>query len=399
MKRTVGIVLVILIVAAAASGVWLRRNGEPPASGPRLSAQPAPADLSGFARVTEPRPFVFPADHGPHLEYQTEWWYFTGNLVTAEGRRFGYQLTFFRRALLPAGEAPERQSDWASGQVYMAHFALSDIETGQYHAFERLGRGAAGLAGAQAQPLHVWLEDWQAAQAAPDPQRCSPRAPEPCVMNLTAAEGDVALELSLAVAKPEALQGDRGYSRKGAEPGQASYYYSLTRLDSVGTVTAGGQRYEVTGWSWMDHEWSTSALSKDQQGWDWFSIQLDQGGELMVFQIRREDGSIDPFSSGLWVHPDGSFTPLGRDDFAIEVTDTWRSPHSGATYPAGWRVGVPSAGLSLEVLPRMADQELNVSYAYWEGAVAVTGVHNDAPVSGGGYVELTGYSESLGGDF
>jgi predicted secreted hydrolase len=195
------------------------------------------------------------------------------------------------------------------------------------------------------------------------------------------------------------LQGDQGYSQKGSKPGQASYYYSLTRLQAVGKVTIEGETFDVSGLSWMDHEWSTSALSIDQVGWDWFSMQFEDGGELMLFQIRRADGTIDPFSSGTLIAADGSTMLLKSDDFSIEVTDTWTSPHSGATYPAGWIVRIPGAGMELEIKPHMDDQELNVSYAYWEGAVQSIGTRANIPVSGNGYVELTGYSGSMGGEF
>ena len=200
------------------------------------------------------------------------------------------------------------------------------------------------------------------------------------------------------------LQGERGYSQKGPEPGQASYYYSLTRLESTGTVQVGGQAYPVSGLSWMDHEFSTSVLSAEQVGWDWFSLQVSLGAEqqpaeLMLFQIRQADGTIDPFSSGTLVYPDGSTRALKREDFTIEVTDTWTSPESGAEYPAGWQLSAPEIGLELEITPAFADQELNLSYAYWEGAVQIEGMLLGEPASGRGYVELTGYSGSMSGEF
>jgi predicted secreted hydrolase len=350
----------------------------------------------GYSRVLGPQALEFPADSGPHPDYETEWWYYTGNLVTESGRRFGYQLTFFRRAVAPPDQRAERESAWAADQVYMAHFALTDVAEGGFRAVERFTRGAAGLAGAQAVPYQVWLEDWQVEEI------------EPGVTRLQAATGPqnpdhlqetVSLNLVVTDQKGPTLQGDRGYSPKGPLPGNASTYYSLTRLDTSGTVQVGETAYPVRGLSWMDHEWSTSALSADQVGWDWFSIQMEDGSELMVFQLRKEDGSVDPFSSGTFIAPDGSTRALSREDFEIRVKDSWRSPHTGADYPARWTVTVPAVELKLEIEPHLADQELTLSYAYWEGAVGVQGELGGQAVRGNGYVELTGYAGSMQGQF
>jgi predicted secreted hydrolase len=341
----------------------------------------------GYLRAEGPLPLDFPADHGPHLDYQTEWWYYTGNLVASDGQRFGYQLTFFRRALAPPALRTDRASAWGADQVYMAHFALTDVANQRYQAFERFARGAAGLAGAQASPYHVWLEDWQVEEV------------EPGVTHMRAAQKDLALDLLLSDRKGPILQGNSGYSPKGPQPGNASYYYSLTRLETSGTVQVGGASYAVSGLSWMDHEWSTSGLAADQVGWDWFSVQMDDGSELMVFQLRKEDGSMDPFSSGTLIAKDGSARHLDRDEFEIRVDDTWRSPHSGATYPARWTIVVPAGNLVLEIEPLLVDQELAVSYTYWEGAVRVEGQRAGRAVQGYGYVELTGYAGSMQGQF
>ena len=356
---------------------------------PQVTAQlvaPA-ADASGYARVVGPQPLTFPADHGPHPDYQTEWWYYTGNLETADGRQFGYQLTFFRRALAPPAERVERASEWAADQAYMAHLALTDVSGGEHRAFQRYARGAAGLAGAAGDPFRVWLEDWEVEAVGPDQYR------------LRAAQESLALDLLLVDEKGPIFHGDAGYSQKGPDPGNASIYFSQTRLASSGAVTIDDATFEVEGASWMDHEFSTSALAADQVGWDWFALQLDDGSELMVFQIRKSDGRIDPFSSGTLVAPDGSTQNLRRDDYTITPVDAWRSPHTGAEYPAGWEIAVPSAGLSLEVEPLLADQEMNVSYTYWEGAVRIEGDRNGAPVTGMGYVEMTGYAGSMEGQF
>ena len=380
-KIFVGLLIGSLLLVIPA--VLLRRE-EPQVRAQLVSVV---GEATGFARAEGLRPFDFPADHGPHPGYQTEWWYYTGNLQTDDGRHFGYQLTFFRRALVPPSQRQNRPSDWATDQVYMAHFALTDVVGRRYQAFERFARGAAGLAGAQGTPYRVWLEDWGAEEV------------EPNVVRLRAAQDDLAVDLLLVDRKGPIPQGDGGYSQKGPQPGNASYYYSQTRLESSGTVQVGGASYQVAGWSWMDHEFSTSALAPDQVGWDWFALQLDDGSDLMVFQIRKADGSVDPFSSGTWVAPDGSTRHLSRDDFGVAVADTWRSPHSGATYPARWTLEVPVAGLTLSIEPYLADQELTVSYTYWEGAVRISGERAGNSVSGVGYVEVTGYADSMQGQF
>ncbi len=352
----------------------------------RLVSQPE--DLAGFERATGPRPLQFPQDFGPHPGFQTEWWYYTGNLKTAAGRHFGYQLTFFRRSVTPGTEVPRRESDWATNQVYLAHFALTDVGAKRFQSFEKTERGAAGLAGAQGTPVFkAWLEDWSVAQTGERAYR------------LQAGEGSLSLDLALQDQKGPVLEGDKGYSQKGPEPGNASIYFSQTRLITSGIVRIGNEEYEVDGTSWMDHEFSTSALSSGQVGWDWFALQLSDGSELMVFTIRREDGSIDPFSSGTWIGPDGAARRLAREDFQIDVLDTWKSGYSKAVYPARWRVRVPELGLDLQVEPYLADQEHHLSFVYWEGAVKISGKSGGAQVGGDGYVELTGYSGSMAGQF
>ena len=341
----------------------------------------------GFQRADGPLDWTFPKDFGPHPDYQTEWWYYTGNLEGEKGERFGYQLTIFRRAVLPDIDRAERESAWATEQIYMGHFALSDLSTGEHYAFERFVRGAAGLAGAQAEPYQVWLENWGIEQISESQYR------------LTAKQDEIALDLLLEDLKGPILHGDRGYSQKGPEKGNASHYYSQTRLESSGTLQTPNGSYQVSGLSWKDHEFSTSALSAGQVGWDWFSIQLVDGSELMVFQIRRSDGSIDPFSSGTWISPNGEVILLERKDFEIQVEDSWRSPNSGAEYPSKWILNIPLLDLNLAVSPLLADQELNVSYNYWEGAVDVDGTAKGASISGSGYVEMTGYASSIEGEF
>jgi predicted secreted hydrolase len=334
----------------------------------------------GYERALAPRPFVFPADLGPHSEFRTEWWYYTGNLETADGRHFGFQLTFFRIALAPTMAL--RTSAWASREAYMAHFALTDTAGGRFSAASRLSRAALGLSGGQAQPFTVWVEDWSAEGVGGDA----------VPVRLRAAEGEIAIDLTLTAATPVVLHGERGLDRKGEEPGNASYYYSLTRMPARGRVTIRGAAFDVNGLAWMDREWSTSSLGAGLVGWDWMAIQLADGRDLMLYQLRRADGSADRFSSGSLVHFDGTSRRLGLEDFRIEVLETWSSPRDGTRYPSRWRVTVPTESLDLDIVPRLPDQELALAVRYWEGAVRVTGHARGQPIAGAGYVELVGYA-------
>ena len=385
-RRRLLAIVPLCAAALLASGWFLRR-----ALAPLPAPSPPPASVTallggegpgGFARATAPRDFRFPDDHGPHPEFRHEWWYFTGNLRAPGGRRFGYQLTFFRFALSP--DAADRGSRWATNQAYMAHFAVTDAQGNRFRYFERTGRGALGIAGATARPFRVWLDDWsvEGADASTLPIR------------LRAAEGGTSVDLVLDSAGPIVLQGDRGLSRKGAAPGNASYYYSMTRLATRGNVLVEDTSLPVEGSSWLDREWGTSSLEKGQSGWDWFALQLSDGRDLMFYRLRRGDGGADPFSAGTLVLPDGSFRPLSPDDVRVEILEHWRSPESGARYPSRWRLRLPTEGLELEVVPRVADQELRTAVRYWEGAVGVRGTARGKPVEGDGYVELTGYGET-----
>ena len=343
-------------------------------------------DISGYDRADAPREWEFPRDHGAHPDYQTEWWYYTGNLAGEDGRRFGYQFTIFRRAIAPSENASD--SEWRTNQLYMAHFAVSDVAGEQFFHDERFSRAGAGLAGAESDPNYrVWLGEWQVMGTNEDATQT----------RITAAMDGAAVEFTLEQAKAPALQGDGGLSAKSAEPGNASYYYSLTRLLTSGTITIGGETFDVSGTSWMDHEFGTSALGSDALGWDWFGLQLDDERELMVGQIRPANGDKDPYFGGVLVNPDGSTEFLPAEAITIEATGEWTSPHTGATYPAGWNITVtlPDEPLRLTVTPQIADQELNGGgIAYWEGTVRLSG---DA--TGYGYAELTGYADSMMGRF
>lgn len=384
-RKLIGILVAIIVILGATFMAVNQLQGQTqPTYSADVVAALSSGDTTGFARAMNVREFKFPEDHGAHPEFQTEWWYYTGNVATDDGRRFGFQFTIFRRAITPT--IPERKSDWATNQIYFAHFAVSDIGDNQFFAKELFSRGAARLAGVTLDPkLRVWIQNWQIAAQDVDAK----------TVQVKATEGDIAIDLTMDQIKPPALQGNQGLSPKSQEPGNASYYYSLTRLPTKGTISVKGTTYTVTGNSWLDREWSTSVLSKDAAGWDWFALQLDNQREIMLYYIRLKDGSIEPVSHGILVESDGSTQPLKLQDFKVEPINHWTSSKSGAVYPSGWHVNVtaPSGPIELEVTPLMQDQELNFAVtAYWEGASQIKGTDNGKPITGYGYVELTGYN-------
>jgi len=358
----------------------------------------------GFRRALEPRAFSFPQDHGPHPSFRTEWWYVTGNLEGPGGEPFGFQLTLFRNALAPGG-GERALSSWQTRQVYLGHFAVTDGKGGRFFSFERFARSALGLAGAEARPFRVWVEDWELRSPAGgaarreeghaggrgDPDGIFP-------VSLRAAEGGVELALTLTPEKPMVLPGREGLSQKGPAPGNASFYYSFSRLRASGTLRLDGPPTAVVGTAWMDREWSTSALAGDQVGWDWFALQLDDGSDLMFYRLRRRDGEAGSFSEGLWVYPDGHSRRLSADEVEVEVLDEWASPLDGARYPSRWRVSIPSLGATFAITPLIPDQEMELTFRYWEGAVVVDGLRGAKEVAGKGYVELTGYASREGGE-
>ena len=341
-----------------------------------------------FQIATEGYHYAFPRDHGSHEEFRTEWWYYTGQVATKDGRPFGYELTFFRRGM-PREQTKTLPSKWAVSHLYLAHFAISDLSKGRFHYTDRMSRAALGKAGAAQDRLHAWIDRWRAESpsTAPDTQI------------LEAAEGDLAIRLTVSSKKHPVVHGTNGISRKGPLIGQASHYYSFTRLATTGTLTVGGESFEVTGTSWMDHEFGSADLDKDLVGWDWFCLQLDDQRELMLYRLRRADGSADPASSGTLIDRDGQGHHLLLGDFSLEPTSYWTSPSSKARYPQRWRLTIPSQHLSLELIPRMADQELSpkrsTQVTYWEGAVETTGTADGKPIRGQGYMELTGYAERI----
>ena len=334
----------------------------------------------GWRQAAPGYEWAFPRDHGSHPPYRIEWWYYTGNLDAAGGRRFGYQVTFFRVGVDPAPANPSR---WAVRDLYMAHLALTDLAGRRHLTAERLHRGGLGWAGARTGTLDVWNGDWRAAL---DGGR----------HKLEARDGDFGLELHLQPGRGPTRHGLDGFSRKGPAEGNASNYYSLTRMPTTGRVLLDGEWLDVTGSSWMDHEFGTSFLEPGQVGWDWFSIQLDDGADLMVFQLRRADGQPDEHSAGTWVDADGRPTRLVREDVRLTPGRRWTSPSSGAAYPVEWRVELPARQVRLDVLAALDAQEMHTDAStgvtYWEGAVDVSGQVGGRPVRGRGYLEMTGYA-------
>ncbi|MDP9018227.1 MAG: carotenoid 1,2-hydratase [Candidatus Eremiobacteraeota bacterium] len=335
-----------------------------------------------FSAAVAPYHFVFPRDHGSHPSYRTEWWYFTGHLQSSSGHRFGYELTFFRVGLAPSARAARAgKSAWHGTQLYPAHFAITDEQSGRFIYYESFARDALGQAGAGEGRLSVHVHNWELTGAMP--------------FHLRAASGPDAIALSVTSQKPPAIHGQGGVSRKGPCVSCSSHYYSYTRLQTQGTLRALGRTYAVTGTSWMDHEFGSDELQSDQAGWDWFSIQLFDGREIMLYHMRQKDGSTTPESSGSLIGPRGGVRYLPRSGFSIESQSAWVSPHTAAHYPAQWTIrvkGVPT----LLLAPVVADQELvNASngVTYWEGAVAVRST--TGALLGYGYVELTGYANPV----
>jgi predicted secreted hydrolase len=355
-----------------AAGMLLAAGGSLPAAG-------------SWKQATAGYVFAFPRDHASHPDFKIEWWYYTGNLDAADGRRFGYQLTFFRVGIDPT---PVNPSAWAVRDLFITHLAVSDVSGGRYLFDERLNRGGPGLAGAATDRYHVWNDDWTAGLDGSGRHALDARGPR------------VGMTLTLDEAKAPAVNGVDGISQKGAQAGNASHYYSMTRMPTRGTLVIDGQTVPVTGTSWMDHEFGTSFLEPDQQGWDWLSLQLEDGRELMLYQLRRADGSRDPHSSGTLVAADGRTRHLSAADFSLTPAGRSAKARSGTTYPVAWRAAVPSEGLALDVTTPIDDQEMSSDRSsgitYWEGLIDAAGRSRGTPVRGRGYLEMTGYRGSLG---
>lgn len=343
-----------------------------------------------WMKATSVWKWAFPKDHGSHPDFRTEWWYFTGNLIDNLKNRYGYQLTFFRQGIIP--KPKDRRNPWAIRDIYFAHFALTDASLDRFWFSQRISRKGPGLAEAAKERMDIWLLNWMA------------KMEENNIM-LRARTKDMQLSLILTPRKPVVLHGDRGISKKGPQENQASYYYSYTDLKTEGEIKtpASDKTIKVKGVSWFDHEFGSNQLSQDQIGWDWFSLHLSDGHDLMIYLLRRKDGSIEPNSSGTLVKRSGEAVHLKLSEIKIDILNYWKSKLSGAKYPSQWRIKIPSNRIEVEIIPLIPSQELftedSKGITYWEGAVLGSGKSFGQPVSCEGYVELTGYAGSLGGIF
>jgi predicted secreted hydrolase len=358
-----------------------------------------PSPQASWKEATAGYPFSFPRDHASHPDYKIEWWYYTGNVKAKDGRRFGYQVTFFRVGIDPA---PANPSKWAVRDLFMTHLAISDPSGRRYRYAEKLSRGGPGLAGAATDRYHVWNDDWTAMLDGSRESGVGSRAGSRAGSRhlLKAASPEAAIDLTLDEGKAPAIHGVGGISQKGAQAGNASHYYSLTRMPTRGSITVDGERFEVDGDSWMDHEFGTSFLEPGQRGWDWLSIQLSDGRELMLYQLRRDDGSRDPRSSATLVGRDGRTKRFDVNAFTLAPGRASFKSKNGATYPTEWLVTIPSERIDLKITTPLNDQELSLErstgVAYWEGVIDVAGTSGGQPLTGAGYLEMTGYFGSLG---
>ena len=328
--------------------------------------------------------YEFPRDHFSHLDFQTEWWYYTGNVRSADGHRFGFEVTFFREAM---DRDPAKISTWDVRDLYLAHLALSDLDSREFYHAERLNRSGPGIAGVSQKESRIWNGNWRIDWS--DDQQ-----------TLQAVDNRFTLQLHLRSEKPPIIHGENGVSQKAEGPGRASHYISLTRLNTLGRITLGARQFEVSGLAWMDHEFFTHQLEAGQAGWDWFSLQLDDHTELMLFRIRRKDGSLDPYSSGTFVDAQGRSMHLRESDFALRpLNDRWKSTVTNANYPIHWRITVPRLHMDFETRTLLPSQELTGSSSlapnYWEGSIEINGKKGDTPVTGVGYLEMTGYDRAV----
>ncbi len=327
--------------------------------------------------------YEFPRDHFAHRGFKTEWWYFTGNLEAADGREFGFQLTFFRQGVRRAAAAETR---FAVEDIKLAHFAVTDLSRQKFRFAQKVSRGSFGEAGFSEGPRIAWIDTWEL------------RLLGDGRFALKAEDQDFALDLALTSRKPPVFHGQDGVSQKSAGKGRASHYYSFTRLEARGTLRLGDETIAVNGWSWFDQEWATNQLTDGQVGWDWLSLQFADNTELMLFQIRLKKGGRDPFSHGSWIDAEGRATPVKHEDFELVPGRTWRSKETDGTYPVAWMLRVPKLGLEVELVAAMDGQELVLQpIAYWEGSVRARGRREGRPVDGRGYLEMTGYAGGLVG--
>ena len=349
------------------------------------AARPAQNSAAPYRIALPGYRYSFPRDNFNHPDFQTEWWYYTGNLKSTDGHRFGFELTFFRQGV---DRDPDRNTRWDVRDLYFAHLALSDLNAGCFYHTERTNRSGPGIAGADETTQRIWNGNWQIQWKDSDQE-------------LRAITEQFELHFTLHPEKPPVIQGENGVSQKAEGPGRASHYISLTRLATKGTVVLNGQSFEVAGFSWMDHEFFTHQLAPNQSGWDWLSVQLDDRTEIMLFHIRRTDGSIDPFSAGTYIDAQGKPTHLREIEFALQpLGDIWKSAASGAAYPLRWKISIPKLAIDLQATTPLRSQEIaddsKLAPTYWEGAIKLTGTHAARSISGRGYLEMTGYAHPIG---
>ena len=338
------------------------------AAGAAVSVAPA---KTAYREALPGYSYQFPRDHFEHEDFRTEWWYYTGNVSGPKGERFGFELVFFRQGDPQSDpRAGSNKSVWAVQDVYLAHAALTDGKGKRFSFDERINRAGPGVAGASFEQRRIWNGNWSVKWVAEK-------------QTLDAVSDKFRFHLQLDPEKPFVIQGENGVSQKGQGAGQASHYISFPLLAVSGNING----LPVTGRAWMDHEWFTEQLAPDQVGWDWFSIQLDNKTELMLFDLRHKDGSVDAHSSGTFVDADGTAHHLRHEDFSLQPLAL------NGKYPVAWRVRVPSLNIDITSKAVLADQELRAKQggpSYWEGAVDYTGTH-----TGVGYVEMTGYDGAV----
>ena len=342
-----------------------------------------------FAKAFCVYDFNFPEDHGSHEEFKTEWWYYTGNLEDANGHKFGYQLTIFRNGMEPIYDAEDKNNllnNWQTKEIYMAHFAISDINNKKFYSFEKLGRESLGQAGAQNNPYKIWVKDWSI--------QSSPKANIDDIFPviIRAKDQDISLKLNLAPLKPVTLQGLQGLSQKSSGAGNASYYYSISKLASKGRIQIVDQTFKVKGFSWLDREFSTSSLGDTLVGWDWFALQLENNVEIMYYRLRDQENKTDmAHSGGVIIDASGEKHPFTAQDIILHSTEKFRSKYSGAEYPISWTMEIPKLNLKVKIKPLLKEQEHHNNYPYYEGAVEVNGEFSKNKIIGKGYMELVGY--------
>lgn len=334
--------------------------------------------------------YEFPRDHFAHPEYQTEWWYYTGNLRAADGHRFGFELTFFREGIrLSAEQVANTAVTWKPDPIYLAHLAVSDIDGREFYHAERVNRAGPGLAGISLEQQRYWNGNWQVRWKSFQSQD----------QELEAVADRFSLKLDLTPEKPLVIHGQNGIDRKGPLPAEASHYISFTRLRASGTLEWKSKTYPLDGVAWMDHEFFSEPRDNTLAGWDWFAIQLDNDEELMLYRLRRTSGARDSYSSGTFIDASGQAHSLSASEFSLMPVEIWQSPASGAGYPISWSISVPSLGLALREETALPNQELfstsAASPSYWEGAVTYTGRIRSQPVKGIGYLEMTGYAKRI----